>query len=379
MALLLQLNGELPDRFPGHDRRLYIWACRRKACWRKPGSIRATRATRATKPASPHQAPQQQEAKESIQPAQAVQTSKPDLGAALFGAKVPASAGRNPFASGNPFSTGSASTSTSVNPFSTAPAPISSLTAKPGQTPVATGQDEGLAHTFAEKARLDGSAASSSFANTISPKLSTAPHVTWPTKPSDLAQPFPKYYLDADYECLAPEEPKAKSAHHAAFMDVDSGEGSSAKESKEDKLLYEDVIDKTFQRFADMLAQNPEQVLRYEFGGAPLLYSRTDAVGVQLLGPPHKGAAASAGRGGMPRCEHCGAERVFEVQLTPQAIVELEEDETGLGEGMEWGTIVMGVCSKDCVGAGEDDGEKVVYREEWAGVQWEEVVERRRQ
>lgn len=80
----------------------------------------------------------------------------------------------------------------------------------------------------------------------------------------------------------------------------------------------------------------------------------------------------AGGKGGIPRCGNCGAERVFEVQLTPHAITELEAEEMSL-DGMEWGTIVVGVCGKDCKPAGVQEGE-VGYVEEWAGVQWEEVA-----
>lgn len=111
-----------------------------------------------------------------------------------------------------------------------------------------------------------------------------------------------------------------------------------------------------------------------------MLYSKADAVGKLLSG----GASSSSGigiakvgtAGGMPRCANCGAPRVFEVQLTPHAITELEaEEEVGV-EGMEWGAIIVGVCERDCrpreTGLGE-----AAYLEEWAGVQWEEVGERR--
>jgi len=74
----------------------------------------------------------------------------------------------------------------------------------------------------------------------------------------------------------------------------------------------------------------------------------------------------------MPRCENCGAGRLFEAQLTPHAITVLEEDEMTI-EGMDWGTILLGVCSKDCSPRGTSPGE-VGYAEEWAGVQWEEII-----
>lgn len=109
-----------------------------------------------------------------------------------------------------------------------------------------------------------------------------------------------------------------------------------------------------------------------------MLYSATDVVG-NLFKPlnPHakvqvQGSRAAAG-GRIPRCEKCGGARVFELQLVPHAITVLEEDEMDLEGGMEWGSVVLGVCERDCV---ENDGE-VAWREEWVGVQWEEVLARK--
>ena len=121
-----------------------------------------------------------------------------------------------------------------------------------------------------------------------------------------------------------------------------------------------------FHKFARRLAQNPEQVLRYEYGGQPLLYSGTDTVATRFIVPHNKVGAVQ----GMPRCESCGAGRVFELQLVPGLIEALEEgEEVGFEEGMEWGTIILGICGRNCAVVGE-----VVFREEWVGVQWEERV-----
>jgi pre-rRNA-processing protein TSR4 len=154
-----------------------------------------------------------------------------------------------------------------------------------------------------------------------------------------------------------------------------SGTGGGGMEK-----LFESSMDKQFQKFADRMAQNPEQILRYELDGTPLLYSLTDSVG-KLLSPPHNSGGKVSVAGGhagskIPRCANCGAERIFEVQLTPHAITVLEEEELSL-EGMEWGTIIMGVCSKDCVPQGVEEG-AVGYAEEWVGVQWEESLEKKR-
>lgn len=157
-------------------------------------------------------------------------------------------------------------------------------------------------------------------------------------------------------------------------MDLD--DPSSSGGGKEDKEVYESTIDSTFQKFADRLEQNPEQVIRYEFKGMPLLYSKADAVGKLLVGHGSGNGEGKVrvenGSGGrIPRCANCGAGRVFEVQLTPHAIMELEREEGGL-DGMEWGTVIVGVCERDCNEKGVD-GRGVGYVEEWAGVQWEEL------
>ena len=190
----------------------------------------------------------------------------------------------------------------------------------------------------------------------------------WPSE-KDLPTPYPSRYLDADYETLeAPSQPIVKSAS----MDLDEP-GNSAANGKEDTEIFESAIDKTFQRFADRLAQNPMQVLRYEFGGSPLLYSKTDVVGKLLVAHQALSQNSHSKRitVGIPRCENCGAGRVFEAQMTPQAIAELEIEDVGL-DGMDWGTTILGVCSDDCLPDGQKERE-VGYLEEWVGVQWEET------
>lgn len=68
---------------------------------------------------------------------------------------------------------------------------------------------------------------------------------------------------------------------------------------------------------------------------------------------------------------------MFEYQLTPHAISVLEEEEEGM-EGMEWGSLVVGVCERDCgvVGGGKKGEGEWGWVEEWVGVCWEESVGR---
>ncbi len=176
-----------------------------------------------------------------------------------------------------------------------------------------------------------------------------------------------RWIAEAEYETLDPTPlPRVPTI---TTMDVDDPSGSSKGGGKEDKEVFESSMDTAFQKFADRIGQNPEQVIRYEFGGQALLYSKDDAVGRRLV-VGGAGAGVAVGEG-MPRCQNCGAGRVFEVQMTPHAIAELETEEDGL-DGMDWGTIMVGVCERDCQERGVEIGE-AGYVEEWIGVQWEEL------
>ena len=344
MTLLLQLDGELPDRFPGHQRRLHVFACRAPKCRRKPGSVRAIRGVRVSKAVA--EAAREAERKEAEERKAREERERKErekqagLGSALFGGGGGAAAGANPFSAGgggasNPFSSGAA------NPFSAAKEKTEEVKDK------VEDKASELPKTFAETLSL----------NNPQPETSAAPPPApepWPEAPS-LPKPFSNLYLvDVDYETLDPT-PTALPANAQVEMEEPTAAGG-ASTSKDD---FESTMDAAFQKFADRMSQNPEQVIRYEFGGQPLLYSKDDAT-------------AKAVEKGLPRCGGCGAGRAFELQLTPQAIAELEAEEMGL-EGMDWGTVIVGVCERDCQVAGVADGE-VGYHEEWVGVQWEELV-----
>jgi len=364
MVLLLQLNAELPKQFPTHERRLYVFSCRRKTCRRKEGSIRAIRGVRASADAPVTKTEEKKEEKREEKPA--VSTG---LGESLFGVKGPAGGGGvNPFA--NPFSTGSSGAS---NPFAKQPKPVqgtateSTARTEPPTETTTTAEKVGeaikaLPKTFAETLNLN---------NTQPAAGPPPPPEPWPEE-SALPPPYPVSWIsDAEYEVLEPRSlPKVPQA--TTVMDVDSGEGSGSG-GKEDKEVFESTMDSAFQKFADRVGQNPEQVIRYEYGGQPLLYAKGDEVS-KVLGDAGEAGKVKTARG-MPRCGNCGAGRIFEVQLMPHAIEELESEEDGL-DGMDWGTVIVGVCERDCTERGQRAGE-AGYLEEWAGVQWEELTMKR--
>jgi pre-rRNA-processing protein TSR4 len=337
MSLLLQLNGDLPAHFPDDERRLHIFCCRKKTCSRKNGSVRAIREVKKhiSEKAQRPDASENKLKDEEYHP-------PPDLGTILFGAVVTSSnsSTANPFSTSNPGST--------VNPFASL-GPTSNLAAKPPQRP--EDNSEPPSETFAQKLKISSQDAVPNVKSKSEP---------WPSE-STFPSPFPIHDLESDFELLYPDSPtKLEPSPSKTQYDT---EDSNANGTEKD--LFESDVDKTFLKFSDHLSHNPEQVLRYEFNGTPLLYSGNDAVASRFVVPHGRTGPVQ----GIPRCEICGAKRTFECQLVPGAISILEENEelVDLESGMEWGTIILGVCTNDCGVVGE-----VAFREEWVGIQWEE-------
>lgn len=357
MLLLLELHGDLPDDFPTDERRLYLFGCPRKPCNRKPGSIRAFRATRKVAVGSGQQH-KQDEPKEEQETQPAIpEPPKQDLGASLFGAtNLTSNVSSNP----NPFSSNSGPTPAGSNPFATPVPSTAPVAEKPAQSTSA------LASSFADKVRI--SSPPPSAATKQAPEsVATKP---WPAQ-SAFPPPYTKFYLDAEYETLS--RPSSPTVPENVKIEPMEEEGAGGAELKD---TFESEVDKDFMKFSMRLEHNPEQVLRYEFRGTPLLYSTTDAVGSKLHVHNAPGAKITTlGAGSIPACEYCGSQRVFELQLVPHTITMLEEGRAGVGlgkddAGMEWGTIIMGVCGKNC--APQELG-VTGWREEWAGVQWEQM------
>lgn len=396
MTLLLQLYANLPTCFPGHERRLYIFSCKRKACRRKDGSVRVVRATKGTARTqkekddaainAQHKMDEMRRSEHDKQTTRELLDSGPRLGDSIFSSnfKTASDARQNPFARhgkqkpesplddhyhrplANPFAP--ASTGGPIyNNMPPASAHINSSTPKEqaSSPPKAQSEPQDLATTFAQKARINSP-------TTTQP--TPHPKAPWPNE-SELPRAYPSYHLDADYETLDPTPPSSASASKPSNMEIDPTDSAI---DVFDKEAFESTLDKTFQKFADRVAQNPEQVLRYEYSRQPLLYSITDAVG-KIFHIPHpdennmNGVKTTGTKPkGMPKCTNCGTARVFEVQLMPEAIAQLEVEEEGL-DGMEWGTVIVGVCGKDCGERGVEKG-NWGWVEEWCGVQWEEVV-----
>lgn len=392
MPLLLQLNGDIPERFPGHERRLYVFGCKANRCRRRDGSVRAVRGVRLWEGQYGDIA---KNGGNTVSSAKSEEVAIPvreahpalGLGDTIFGTKGASSMGS---AHSNSFSSKiSSPMNGSVNPFSAPSQERNSFftgpsSPSPQNAPSPATVESDLSTTFAQKARL-----SSSQHPSTTPTIPQ--YEQWPTDPPPS---YPPSHLDAAYETLDPPSSTSHSSSKGSKTSLSIASASAAGAEPDDgKDGVEMNIDSTFQKFADRVAQNPEQVLRYEFAGQPLLYHKDDPVGrisseasssmAQLNTSSIAGrlASTSAGRGGggggLPACGHCGSQRVFELQLMPHAITELEREQDGV-DGMEWGTVVVGVCGSDCADvAGEAQIGKTSWREEWVGVQWEEEIKRK--
>ena len=356
MTLLLQLHADLPEQFPGHERRLFVFICNRRTCRRKPDSVRVIRNTR-------HLQGQTEPTPSTVVESPNSLNSEAELGHVIGNSIFKSTFGPTKAKNSNPFSLSSSVQTNS--PFPTTDSSSAIMTPSEGaghstinqpRPPEGTVRGD-LSTTFSQQARISAPLLNQEFAATAELEA----------QGGNIPSLFTMYYLDSDYETLDAPTRSACLSRSANMME-DSINAASFSSTVDDPEAFESKIDKTFQRFADRLSQNPQQILRYEFNGLPLLYSRTDAVGTSLtLRQPSQPMSYS---NGIPPCTNCGGQRVFELQLTPHAISVLEADEIGF-EGMDWGTIIVGVCKQNCQPRALERG-RAGYLVEWAGVQWEE-------
>lgn len=121
--------------------------------------------------------------------------------------------------------------------------------------------------------------------------------------------------------------------------------------------------DKFFENFSETVQYNPQQILRYDVGGKPLLYSGKDAIGKAFNQSPFNIPNPGVNPSGS---------RQFEMQLMPKAIMDLEAEELDILNGMSWGTIIICTDTEDYIPEDYYDDNNVAYIQEYCGVQWEE-------
>ncbi|EMD38872.1 hypothetical protein CERSUDRAFT_112597 [Gelatoporia subvermispora B] len=381
MELLIQVW--CPREDSEHDRALYVWGCAKRTCQRKDGSVRAYRGLRynekyAAKLAQRREK-QRREEEERARLAQEEERKKAaakvnpfamkgaaapspfDLGAQIFGGPPP-----EPEV---PDETASDAT----------PPPASDTEDSEGGSDDDASDSEELETSLADT--LEGS--------------------EWASAPAYAAR-----YLSTVAEYLPPA-PKPKVP---AGAEVEEDDGDEKKKGESWGLEgYENSleVDHAFERFAQRVAHEGEQCLRYDLGGTPLPFA-SDAVFDKLFPrpegppPPVTKAAFAVQRvprrtyapAALPQCPKCNGPRIFECQLMPNLINVLarggaeddankapaakETDEErraavmralkgeGEGRGMEWGTCMVFTCERDCA------DERGAWREEAVLVQWDD-------
>lgn len=189
-------------------------------------------------------------------------------------------------------------------------------------------------------------------------------------------------------------EPKAVPAAPQKLPSHVSSLGSGDTEEYEKMVI--DGMDHVFERFTRRLGSEARQVVRYEYGGAPLAFTGAGALFQQLWpNGVHGDYDASA----VPPCPQCGAPRVFELQLMPnlanllrvEHLSDLAHDDgrqdaearrqaevasvlglknnsslSDMRTGIAWSTAMIFVCSRDCC-LDATEG----YAVEWVGLQHE--------
>ncbi|CAH1792294.1 unnamed protein product [Owenia fusiformis] len=149
---------------------------------------------------------------------------------------------------------------------------------------------------------------------------------------------FPEYeLLIEDEEEYEEQEEKSEAEKMSDFSRVvgsglvsDVGNEPGAVKDLEKMALTDDEVDEQFEEFRKRIAQEPEQVLRYNKGGTPLWISSQDKLGKKSV----------------PQCQYCNGPRQFEFQILPQMLTHLDVD--SLQDSLDWGTLVVYTCSRSC-------------------------------
>jgi len=201
------------------------------------------------------------------------------------------------------------------------------------------------------------------------------------------------HYTTSLYLNTIPEPRRAQDSDVPSEPPVPTKEASAGGETEEYEQMTIDGIDDVFERFTRRLGTEARQVVRYEYGGTPLPFSAVGSLYKQLW---PSGWREPMDVSSVPPCSHCGAPRVFELQLMPNlanllrvdklsdaagvlsssnteehrqaeisSLLGLKDTHSDLCTGIVWSTAVVFVCSRDC--CSDTEG----WAEEWVGLQHE--------
>ncbi|KAI8352095.1 programmed cell death protein 2 [Blakeslea trispora] len=334
MYLIFQSYAPLPDS-PYH-RVLYVWGCNRRACMRKEGSFSVLRSHVVDQAYLKAQRQKEEEKRKREE-------------------KKKAAAAKNQQAFGQGFQLGDlwGSSAGSFAP---------------------NGGGFGMKPTAASVVAKSLETNRQQETDKLVDQLSQL-NITDPVDTSTLPS-FPAQYLYIDeepmdrYDSMGIDLSKYKQyldMEQELFMD----EGETWQGEAYEKQTLPRGVDKQFRKFTERVEFSPAQCARYDMHGQPLFYSALTAQQQQKINAV---------------CPHCRGPRVFECQLMPNVLSILPTAEYATREqpanevkdtkslldswnvGMEFGTIMVFVCKKDCHPGSIED---VTYMEEAVIVQYE--------
>ncbi|XP_022083186.1 programmed cell death protein 2-like [Acanthaster planci] len=140
---------------------------------------------------------------------------------------------------------------------------------------------------------------------------------------------FPEFELVTESEDYSHEDKDDTGTEECHVAEDRQGLGV---EELEKMALTESKEDRQFAKFKNRTDYEPDQVIRYQRGGQPLLISTENQ-------PQQKD---------IPPCTSCGSVRQFEFQVMPQLLLHLDVD--SLGQSIDWGTLLIYTCAKSCKG-----------------------------
>ncbi|GMT20573.1 hypothetical protein PFISCL1PPCAC_11870, partial [Pristionchus fissidentatus] len=133
---------------------------------------------------------------------------------------------------------------------------------------------------------------------------------------------------DEEMEGGEKEEKRRMEEYSKMIKSKKLDEGAAAQMAEED-IEVEEKKDVSFDRFNRVMQLQPEQVLRYQRVGRPLLPSDRAPEINQI-----------------PPCSLCGSARQFEMQLTPHLLSLIGVD--SIKESIDWASVYIYTCSANC-------------------------------
>ncbi|CAF1396284.1 unnamed protein product [Rotaria sp. Silwood1] len=147
---------------------------------------------------------------------------------------------------------------------------------------------------------------------------------------------FPFYYIIIDDEQIIINEAKLNEKKklknkikHLNDIDEDDDETTKSGKEKYEKTPDIEHGDVVFYRFQQKIRYAPDQIIRYDWSGNPLILTKFDG---NILSTTQK-------------CRYCQSSCVFEFQLMPALVNFLKIDNQ---IGLEFGTVFVYTCSANC-------------------------------